>query len=84
MIPLHELLSRISWDPEFGCGEFSIGYLDHMHGELVYVPLRNVQRNPDNHFCFDVKDEHGIVRSIPFHRIKEVWKDGALIWRRER
>ena len=37
MIPLHELLSRIHWDPEFGRGEFRIGYLDHVRHELVYV-----------------------------------------------
>lgn len=80
MIPLHELLSRIQWDPEFGRGEFRIGYLDHMRGELVYVPLNKVQRDPDSHFCFDVADEEGVVHSVAYHRVKEVWKDGALIW----
>jgi uncharacterized protein (UPF0248 family) len=29
MTPLHELLNRIRWDPEFGRGQFKIGYLDH-------------------------------------------------------
>jgi len=83
MIPLHELLSRIHWDPEFGRGEFTLGYLDHLRNELVYVSLGAVQRDPDSHFCFDVTDEQGVVRSVPYHRVKEVWKDGELIWRRE-
>ncbi|MDE2310397.1 MAG: DUF504 domain-containing protein [Betaproteobacteria bacterium] len=83
MIPLHELLNRIHWDPEFGRGEFRIGYLDHAHDELVHVPLDEVQRDPDSHFCFEVTDEEGIAHSVPYHRVKEVWKDGALIWRRE-
>jgi len=83
MVPLHELLSRIHWDPEFGRGEFMIGYLDHVRGELVYVALGDMHQEPDRHFCFDVTDEDGIVQSVPYHRVKEVWKDGALIWRRE-
>ena len=84
MIPLHELLSRILWDPEFGRGEFVLGYLDRLRDELVHVPLREVQRNPDSHFCFDVTDDAGVLHSVPWHRVKEVWKDGVLIWRRER
>lgn len=83
MIPLHELLNRILWDPEFGRGEFRIGYRDHLQRKLVYVPLHEVQRDPDSHFCFEVTDEEGVVHSVPYHRVKEVWKDGALIWRRE-
>ncbi|MCG6933197.1 MAG: DUF504 domain-containing protein [Gallionella sp.] len=82
MIPLHELLSRIQWDTEFGRGEFWIGYLDHARGELVHVPLKEVRHDPDSHFCFDVTDEEGIAHSVPYHRVKEVWKDGALIWQR--
>lgn len=83
MVPLHELLSRISWDSEFGRGEFRIGYLDHLRDRLVYVPLREAQRSPDNYFCLEVRDQEGILRSVPFHRVKEVWKDGLLIWKRE-
>lgn len=83
MVPLQELLSRISWDPEFGHGEFRIGYLDHVRGGLVYVPLHETKRDPGNHFCFEVTDEKGVLQSVPFHRVKEVWKDGALIWKRE-
>ncbi len=82
MIPFHELLSRIRWDPQFGRGEFQIGYLDHVKGGLVYVPLAELHEAEDSPFCFEVTDEEGTVRSIPYHRVKEVWKDGALIWRR--
>ncbi len=39
MVPLHELLSRIRWDPEFGRGEFKVGYVDHLRKGLVYVPF---------------------------------------------
>ena len=83
MIPLHELLSRIRWDPDFGRGEFMLGYLDHARGALVYVPLNEARQEPDSLSCFEVTDEEGVARSIPYHRVKEVWKNGELIWRRE-
>ncbi len=83
MIPLHELLARIRWDPEFGRGEFRIGYLDHSREDLVYVPLSNAREDPENNSSFEVTAEDGATHSIPYHRVKEVWKDGALIWRRE-
>ncbi len=83
MIPLHELLGRIHWDPEFGRGEFRVGYLDHRRDELVYAPLSELRPSEGSHFSFEVRDEDGIVRSVPYHRVKEVWKDGTLIWHRE-
>ena len=42
MIPIHELLHRIHWDPEFGKGAFEIGYEDHIAGRIVRVPLGRV------------------------------------------
>jgi uncharacterized protein (UPF0248 family) len=83
MIPLHELLGRIRWDPEFGRGEFRVGYVDHQFEELVYVPLAELRPDAESRFCFEVTNEEGMVRSVPWHRVREVWKDGTLIWRRE-
>jgi len=82
MVPLHELLSRINWDPEFGRGEFRIAYHDNILGELVYVPLTEVRQEAGDHFCFELTDEQGVVHNVPYHRVKEVWKDGELIWQR--
>jgi uncharacterized protein (UPF0248 family) len=82
MIPLHELLSRIRWDAEFGRGEFVIGYLDHARGGLIYVPLDEAREDPGSLYTFEVADEEGKARSVPYHRVKEVWKNGELIWRR--
>ncbi len=83
MTPLHELLSRIRWDPEFGRGEFRIGYYDRVRRGLIYVPLKAMHPEADSHSSFEVTDEEGVVHSVPYHRVKEVWKDGELIWRRE-
>lgn len=82
MIPLQELLSRIHWDQEFGQGEFTLGYNDHVTDKMVIVPLRTLHIDPDDHFAFQLTDADGETRPIPFHRVKEVYKDGKLIWRR--
>ncbi|MFN6960799.1 MAG: DUF504 domain-containing protein, partial [Rhodocyclaceae bacterium] len=39
MQPIHELLSRIRWDAEFGQGEFVIGYWDRVDRRLHRVRL---------------------------------------------
>lgn len=82
MIPLHQLLSRIQWDPEFGRGEFRLGYYDRLRREVVSVPLQEVHPEEGSRFSFRVTDVEGVVHSVPYHRVKEVWKDGVVIWRR--
>ena len=81
MIPIHELLARIRWDPEFGRGEFRLGYLDRVERRILRVALRAVRILP-RHEGIEVADQSGVIRSLPLHRIKEVWRDGMLIWRR--
>ncbi len=49
MVPIHELLNRISWDTEFGRGEFVIGYFDRVADSVIRVPLRQVFFDPADH-----------------------------------
>lgn len=80
MIPIHELLGRIRWDPEFGRGDFQLGYLDHRRGGIVRVPLARVSFPAGEHFTVNVLHDDGVARSIPYHRIREVLRDGVVIW----
>ena len=82
MTPIHELLSRIRWDPEFGRGEFALGYWDRIAGRIVVVPLREVTLRQEDHFAFDMIGDDGEVHHVPFHRVRQVFRDGALIWER--
>ena len=82
MQPIHELLSRIQWDPEFGLGKFELAFLDHLEQELVRLPFTRIQFVPGDHYFFHYLDEEGVEHSVPFHRIKAVYKDGALIRQR--
>lgn len=81
MIPIHHLLNRIRWDPEFGHGQFTIGYEDHRRG-IVRVPLDRLRIAPGQHFMFTIIDDEGEERQVPFHRVREVLRDGKRIWQR--
>jgi len=82
VIPVHSLLARSRWDPEFGRGRWEISYLDHARSKLVRVPLEDIRAQPGDHFMFDLVDEEGGAHSIPYHRVREVWRDGTLVWSR--
>ena len=83
MIPIHELLARIRWDPAFGRGQFTLGYVDHDSDELRYVPFTDSRPDPDNPSLLDFVDDSGEVVSLPLHRIREVLRNGEAIWQRD-
>jgi len=82
MIPIRSLLDRIRWDAEFGRGAFTLGYYDRVERSIVKVPLARVHLEPGNHFSFTAIEADGSVHEVPFHRVREVYRDGALIWQR--
>ena len=83
MQPIQELLSRIRWDREFARSEFIIGYYDRVEQRIIRVPFRALHFEADDHFAFQLLDEDGITHSVPYHRVKELYRDGELIWHRE-
>lgn len=82
MMPIHELLSRIRWDPVFGSAPFVIGYFDRISRRIVRVPLTRISFPSGERFSFEVLDEEGKAHSVPYHRVRTVYRDGVLIWRR--
>ena len=40
MIPIHELLNRIRWDPEFAKGNFQLGYYDRAEDRIILISLK--------------------------------------------
>ena len=83
MIPIHELLNRIKWDDQFGHAEFIIGYHDRFDENIIKVPLKEIHFDKQDHFDFEVIDDMGELHSIPLHRIREVYRNGELIWHRQ-
>ena len=82
MIPIHELLSRIRWDPQFSARRCVVGYWARVAGRVLYADLRESSWDADNPALFNLLDEKRVAHSIPFHRVREVWRDGGLIWQR--
>lgn len=82
MIPIQDLLHRIQWDPEFGRAEFEIGYLDRLAHCISRIPWRQVRLEPGEHFALEVTEDDGSRHMVPLHRVREVWRDGVLIWQR--
>ena len=83
MMPVQDLLNRMRWDKEFGKGHFVIGYYDRNQQRVVRVPFKETWIREDDHFSFAFVDEEGERHAVPLHRIREVYKDGALIWHRK-
>lgn len=82
MIPIQDLLHRIQWDPEFGKGEYVLGYYDRVARRVTRVPLRRIRLEEGEHFAFEAIEDDGSAHSVPLHRVRELWRDGALIWKR--
>ncbi len=82
MQPVHELLSRIRWDPEFGQGTFEIAYDDHLQSRWVHIALSEIDYEGGSSFMFEALNQQGEAISVPLHRIRAVYRDGQLIWLR--
>lgn len=82
MTPIHELLNRIQWDEAFSKGDFVIGYYDRMENKIIYVPFLQINFEPGDHFFIKITNSEGCIHEIPYHRVKEVYKNGELIWHR--
>ena len=83
MMPIQELLNRIRWDRAFAKVEFIIGYYDRIEARIIKVPLRMISFDEDDRFTFQVTDDDGELHNVPFHRVRDVYRDGKLIWHRE-
>jgi uncharacterized protein (UPF0248 family) len=82
MQPIQELLHRIKWDAGFGSGSFAIGYYDRVAHEEEVVPFVSISFDPQRPDTFSFADENGLVHHVPLHRVRTVYKDGAVIWQR--
>ncbi len=82
MQPIQDLVNRIRWDPEFARGHFELAYYDRVENTLVRVPFERVAFPPGDHFFFEAVAADGEVHTVPLHRVREVSRDGVVIWRR--
>jgi uncharacterized protein (UPF0248 family) len=81
-MPIHKLLNRLRWDPEFAKGSIELGYYDRAEKRIILVPLKQVRFPEDAPHIFEITDLEARVHRIPFHRVREVYKDSQRIWHR--
>ena len=82
MTPIHELLNRIRWDPEFAKGDFQLGYYDRAEDRIILVAFQELTFPDESPQTFQLTDLEGQVHRIPFHRVREVCKNSQRIWHR--
>ncbi len=82
MLPIEKVLSRVRWDKDFGNAAFLIGYYDRLAERLVHRPLADLVFPRDDRFAFLLMDDEGVWQRIPLHRVREVYRNGVLIWQR--
>lgn len=82
MIPINQLLSRIRWDTEFARGEFEIGYYDRVEDHIIRVPFHTVEFPEDKPHFLRLFGTDAELHEVPFHRVREIYKDGLRIWHR--
>jgi uncharacterized protein (UPF0248 family) len=83
MKAIQEILNRIRWDKGYAKADFKIGYYDRVEKKTIFVPFREIYFDDEDHFGFQVLDDEGLTHSIPLHRVREVYKNGKLIWHRD-
>ena len=80
MTPIRKLLDRIRWDRAFGQADFLIGYLDRIENRIIRVGFREIRFPEDAPGSFEVLDAEGQRHRVPFHRVKQVYRNGERIW----
>ena len=75
MQTINELLNRIRWDREFGKAAFELGYWDRVEKRVVRIGYGAVTPDREGGLLRLVNEE-GVACSVPFHRVRCVWRDG--------
>jgi hypothetical protein len=76
------LPARILHDPEHGTGQFEIGHVDRREGRIPRGAFQEITFPEGGRRVFEVRNETGKVRQIPFHRVREVYRDRQGAWQR--
>jgi len=80
LIYIKKLLDRIRWDFSFSQAYFELEYEDRVSGSVRIALDRIV--SVDSQY-FTVEDQYFGKITIPLHRIRKVYRNGELIWRRK-
>lgn len=78
MISIKDFLDKIKWDKRLKKEEYSIFYKDLKENkEIKFNEIKRIDGS------FFVLEKEGEEVFIPLHRIKEVRRNGNLVWERK-
>ena len=83
MLTAQEILNQIRWDERLTADAFVIGFYDRVEDKIIKVAFSEIRFPEDHHFQFEIIDDEGELRSIPYHRVREIYRNGQLIWHRD-
>ena len=73
-----DLLNKIRWDKNLKPEEYSIVYFDRIAEKSFEVPFKSIAR--EGNFIKVIRPGKEI--NIPLHRIRQVKRNGKVIWER--
>ena len=79
---IQKLVSRIRLDHEPGRGRFVIGHDGPLKQKIIRIPFEEIVYEEGNHSSVEIKGAEGEALLILFYRVREVYREGRLIWHR--
>jgi len=81
MISIKDLLNKVKWDKKEEPSDYTVVYEDKLekkYKEIAYNKIKKIEG------AFMVLDREGEEVNIPLHRVKQVRKNGMVVWNREK
>ena len=78
MMYIGDLLNKIRWDKRLKAEEYTLIYFDRIAEKSFEAPFNAISRSGN----FMIIKRNGQDASIPLHRIREVRRNGKVVWER--
>ena len=59
-----------------------MGYYDRTEDRIIMVPLKELTFPKESPSTFELMDPEGQAHCVPFHRVREVYRNAQRIWHR--
>ena len=79
MQQIKDLLNQIRWDKRKKPEEYSVHYFDRVKKGLMEIKYNGIKRLEGT---FMVIEKNSEETSIPLHRVRQVRRNGKLVWER--
>lgn len=78
MLTAKQMLDKIKWSNKFKPEEITLSYFDRILNKNIKINYGEVKIE-DN---FIILEKENKISEIPLHRLREIRKNGIVIWKR--